>query len=101
MTVNKRPGAKPSGFSKKARRARARWRCSPRITRRVVAKLQQLQSDAVLISGDLFDGSKADLDALLEPWKGLSAPAESILSPAIMRNSPTGPDISMPWRSGF
>jgi hypothetical protein len=46
-----------------------------RFTRRVVAKLQQLQPDAVLISGDLFDGSKADLDALLEPWKGLSAPA--------------------------
>jgi predicted MPP superfamily phosphohydrolase len=46
-----------------------------RFTRRVVAKLQQLQSDAVLISGDLFDGSQADLDALLEPWKGLSAPA--------------------------
>ena len=35
--------------------------------RRVVAKLQQIQPDAVLISGDLFDGSKADLDALLEP----------------------------------
>ena len=46
-----------------------------RFTRRVVAKLQQLQADAVLISGDLFDGSKADLDALLETWKGLSAPA--------------------------
>jgi hypothetical protein len=43
--------------------------------RRVVAKLQQLQPDAVLISGDLFDGSKADLDALLKPWKGLSVPA--------------------------
>ena len=46
-----------------------------RFTRRVVAKLQQLRSDAVLISGDLFDGSKADLDALLQPWKALSAPA--------------------------
>jgi predicted MPP superfamily phosphohydrolase len=46
-----------------------------RFARRVVAKLQQLQPDAVLISGDLFDGSKADLDALLKPWKGLSAPA--------------------------
>src|ERR1017187_7323554 len=75
MTVKQRRGARPSRFSKKARRARARWRCFPRITRRVVAKLQQLQSDAVLISGDLFDGSKADLDALLEPWKGLSDPA--------------------------
>jgi predicted MPP superfamily phosphohydrolase len=42
---------------------------------RVVAKLRELQTDAVFISGDLFDGAKADLDALLEPWKGLSAPA--------------------------
>jgi len=46
-----------------------------RFARRVVAKIQQLQPDAVLISGDLFDGSKADLDALLKPWKGLSVPA--------------------------
>jgi predicted MPP superfamily phosphohydrolase len=45
-----------------------------RFARRAVAKLQQLQSDAVLISGDLFDGSKADLDATLKTWKGLSAP---------------------------
>ena len=29
----------------------------------------------MLISGDLFDGSKADLDALIQPWKALSAPA--------------------------
>jgi len=46
-----------------------------RFARRVVAKLQQLQPYAVLISGDLFDGSKADLDALIRPWKALSAPA--------------------------
>jgi predicted MPP superfamily phosphohydrolase len=46
-----------------------------RFARHVVAKLQELQADAVFISGDLFDGAKADLDALLEPWKGLSAPA--------------------------
>jgi hypothetical protein len=44
-----------------------------RFTRRVVAKLQQLRSDAVLISGDLFYGSQADLDALLKPWKGPAA----------------------------
>jgi len=43
--------------------------------RRVVIKLQQLQPEAVFISGDLFDGAKADLDALLEPWKDISAPA--------------------------
>jgi len=46
-----------------------------RFARRVVAKLQELQWDAVFISGDMFDGSKADLDALLHTWKGLSAPA--------------------------
>jgi hypothetical protein len=43
--------------------------------RRVVAKIQKLRPDAVLISGDLFDGSKADLDALLKPWTSLSASA--------------------------
>jgi predicted MPP superfamily phosphohydrolase len=45
-----------------------------RFAQRVAAKLQELQADAVFISGDLFDGAKADLDALLEPWRGLSAP---------------------------
>jgi hypothetical protein len=49
-----------------------------RFTRRVVAKLQQLQADAVLNSGDLFDGSKAALEAILKPWKGLSAPVGSL-----------------------
>jgi uncharacterized protein len=44
-------------------------------TRRVVATLQQLQPEAIFISGDLYDGSKADLDALAEPWKKISAPA--------------------------
>jgi predicted MPP superfamily phosphohydrolase len=46
-----------------------------RFARRVVTNLQELQADAVFISGDLFDGSKADLDALLEPWNGFSVPA--------------------------
>ncbi len=46
-----------------------------RFASRVVAKLQRLRPDAVFISGDLFDGTKADLDALAEPWKQLSAPA--------------------------
>ena len=44
-------------------------------SRRVAGKLQELQTDAVFISGDLFDGAKADLDALLKPWQGLTAPA--------------------------
>jgi hypothetical protein len=46
-----------------------------RFTRRVVAKLQDLQPDAVFISGDLFDGPEANPDALVEPWKKLSVPA--------------------------
>ena len=46
-----------------------------RFTRRVVAKLQSLQPDAVFISGDLFDGPQANPDALVEPWKKLSVPA--------------------------
>jgi uncharacterized protein len=45
------------------------------LTRRVVARLQQLQPEAVFISGDLFDGSKGDLDAMIEPWKKYSPPA--------------------------
>jgi len=44
-------------------------------TRRVVARLRQLEPEAVFISGDMFDGVKADLGALVEPWKGLSTPA--------------------------
>jgi len=36
-----------------------------RFARHVVAKLQQTQTDALFISGDLFDGAKADLDALI------------------------------------
>ncbi len=44
-------------------------------TRRVVAILQRIQPEAVFIGGDMFDGVKADLRALLAPWKGLSTPA--------------------------
>ena len=43
-------------------------------TRRVVARLQRLQPDAVFISGDMFDGTKADLDWLIAPWSKLSVP---------------------------
>ncbi len=43
-------------------------------TRRVVARLQRLQPDAVFISGDMFDGTKADLDWLVAPWSKLSLP---------------------------
>jgi len=43
--------------------------------RRVVAEVQRLQPRAVFIPGDLFDGTRADLDALIAPLKDLSAPA--------------------------
>jgi predicted MPP superfamily phosphohydrolase len=46
-----------------------------RFAGRVVAQLQSLQPDAVFISGDLFDGPEINPDALIEPWKKLSAPA--------------------------
>jgi len=44
-------------------------------TRRVVARLRELKPDAVFISGDMFDGVKADFGALVQPWRGLSTPA--------------------------
>jgi uncharacterized protein len=43
--------------------------------RRVVNKVQSLQPYAVFMSGDMFDGPKADYDGLLEPCRQLSAPA--------------------------
>jgi len=43
-------------------------------TRRVVNRLQRLQPDAVFISGDMFDGTTADLDWLVAPWSKLSVP---------------------------
>lgn len=43
-------------------------------TRRVVGKLQRLQPDAVFISGDMFDGTEADLHGLVAPWNKLSVP---------------------------
>jgi uncharacterized protein len=46
-----------------------------RFAGRVVAKLQQLQPEAIFISGDLFDGTEANPDTLIEPWKKSSAPA--------------------------
>ena len=45
-----------------------------RFTRRVVAKIRTLQPDAVFISGDMFDGTRADFDHLVAPWNKLSAP---------------------------
>ena len=42
--------------------------------RRVISTLIRLQPDVVFIGGDLFDGTKADLDGLAEPWGELAAP---------------------------
>jgi len=39
---------------------------------RVVSKLRKSGADIVFISGDLFDGTKADLNMLAAPWKNLS-----------------------------
>jgi predicted MPP superfamily phosphohydrolase len=43
-------------------------------SRRIVTRLQRLQPDVVFIAGDLYDGTKADLDRLVGPWKELSTP---------------------------
>jgi len=45
-----------------------------RLVRKIVAELNTLKPDAVLISGDMFDGLKVDAAALLEPWRRLAAP---------------------------
>jgi uncharacterized protein len=43
-------------------------------SRRIVTQLQRLAPDVVFITGDLYDGTKADLDGLVAPWKDLSTP---------------------------
>jgi uncharacterized protein len=42
--------------------------------RRIVTMLKRLQPDVVFITGDLYDGTAADLERLSEPWKDLSVP---------------------------
>jgi predicted MPP superfamily phosphohydrolase len=46
----------------------------PAFLRRVVSRLRKLNPDIVFISGDLFDGTTADLDRLIAPWSEFSAP---------------------------
>ena len=41
-------------------------------SRRVVAKIEQLQPDIVLITGDLFDGAKVNAEDVVSPLKRLS-----------------------------
>lgn len=42
--------------------------------RRIVARLNKLRPDVVLIAGDMYDGTKANVGALAEPWSALSVP---------------------------
>lgn len=46
----------------------------PVFLRRVISRLRATQPDAILISGDMFDGSTIGLDRLVAPWKNFSAP---------------------------
>jgi predicted MPP superfamily phosphohydrolase len=41
---------------------------------RIISRLRALQPDAVLISGDMFDGTTVKLDQLVAPWRNYSAP---------------------------
>lgn len=40
--------------------------------RRIVGKLQKLRPDVIFLPGDLFDGTKVDLEKVAAPWKELS-----------------------------
>ena len=45
-----------------------------RFARRIVAMVSRFQPDIVLIGGDLYDGTAANVRELAEPLRGLSAP---------------------------
>jgi uncharacterized protein len=45
-----------------------------RFCRRLVTMVAQLRPDIVFLPGDLFDGTHADLDRLLEPFHGFTVP---------------------------
>ena len=45
-----------------------------RFSRRLVTKAQSFQPDIVFLPGDLFDGTKGDLDRLVAPLKQLTPP---------------------------
>lgn len=42
--------------------------------RRTVARLNRLRPDVVLIAGDMYDGTRANVVELAEPWSALSVP---------------------------
>ena len=43
-------------------------------TRRIVHMLMRLRPDVVFITGDLFDGTSANLERVTRPWKHLATP---------------------------
>jgi uncharacterized protein len=45
-----------------------------RFVRRIVRLLTRSRPDVVLIAGDVYDGTRTDVDRLAEPWSRLSAP---------------------------
>ncbi|MEJ0001032.1 MAG: metallophosphoesterase [Verrucomicrobiota bacterium] len=46
----------------------------PWFLRRVIGRIRALRPDVVFISGDLFDGTTAQLDRLVAPWREFSPP---------------------------
>ena len=46
----------------------------PRFSRRIAAKAATLQPDIVFLPGDVFDGTKLDLDRALAPFNHLASP---------------------------
>ena len=46
----------------------------PDFLRHVIARLRSLQPDAVLIGGDMFDGTTFEINELVAPWRDYSAP---------------------------
>ncbi len=45
----------------------------PGFLRRVIARLRELAPEAVLVSGDMFDGSRVGLDRLVAGWRDFSS----------------------------
>lgn len=46
----------------------------PLFLRRVISRLRRLKPDIVLVSGDMFDGTRHGLDRLVQPWGEFSVP---------------------------
>lgn len=42
--------------------------------RRIVRMVERLKPDIVFITGDMYDGTKADLDGLADPWRSTAPP---------------------------